>query len=128
MKILFRERFPGHEMFLEKLLAQKRFNARHHLHEIIALARLYHKDDVLRAFDTALEYNVFTVSFLSGYLAKNFQQSFDLTPPPSRVRHCRPPQPSAVTLPTTGSSMSRPEHQSPHPPRARTLLDIHHHS
>ena len=67
-------------MFLEKLLAQKRFNARYHLHEILELAGLYHRDDFENALAISLEYNVFTVSFLSGYLEKNFKQSFDLTP------------------------------------------------
>lgn len=80
MKILFREHFPGHEMFLEKLVAQKRFNARHHLHEILELSRLYHRTDFEHALNISLQYNIFTVSFLSGYLEKNFKQSFDLPP------------------------------------------------
>lgn len=80
MKILFRDQFPAHDMFLEKLLAQKRLNARHHLHEILALARLYHRTDFEQALAISLEYNIFTVSFLSGYLEKNFKQSFDLPP------------------------------------------------
>jgi transposase len=78
LKILFRERFPGHEMFLEKLLAQKRFNARYNLHEILELSRLYHTTDVEHALSVALDYNIFAVSFLAGYLEKNFQQAFDL--------------------------------------------------
>lgn len=80
LKLRFRETFPGHEMFLEKLLAQKRMNARYHLHEILELARLYHTADFENALGVSLQYNVFTVNFLSGYLAKNFQQSFDLAP------------------------------------------------
>jgi transposase len=80
LKLRFRERFPQYEMFLEKLLAQKRMNARYHLHEILELARLYHTTDFENALGVSLQYNVFTVHFLSGYLAKNFQQSFDLAP------------------------------------------------
>jgi len=128
MKILFRERFPGHEMFLEKLLAQKRFNARHHLHEIIALARLYHKDDVVRAFDTALAYNVFTVSFLSGYLAKNFQQSFDLTPPP--ITRTALPDAPAVSRDLADYQLfdESAEHQSPSPSESIQALERPNHS
>lgn len=78
MKILFREHFPGHDMFLEKLLAQRRFNSRYHLHEILELSRLYERADFEHALEISLEYNIFTVSFLSGYLEKHFKQSFDL--------------------------------------------------
>jgi len=80
LKLRFRETFPAHELFLEKLLAQKRMNARYHLHEILELARLYHTVDFENALGVSVQYNVFTVNFLSGYLAKNFQQSFDLVP------------------------------------------------
>lgn len=84
LKILFRESFPAHEMFLQKLLAQKRFNARYNLHEILELARLYHKSDFEHALAVALDYNIFAVSFLAGYLEKNFKQTFDLTSHPTR--------------------------------------------
>jgi hypothetical protein len=80
MKVLFRERFPTHEMFLEKLIAQKRINARHHLHEILELSRLYCPADFESALNISLQYNIFTVSFLSGYLEKNFTHSFDIPP------------------------------------------------
>jgi len=80
LKILFRESFPGHEMFLEKLLAQKRLNARYNLHEIVQLSRLYRKEDFEHALCVALDYNIFAVSFLAGFVEKNFQQVFDLTP------------------------------------------------
>jgi transposase len=77
----FIESFPGQEIFLEKLRAQKRFNARHHLSQMLELARVYHRDDFLKAIAVSLEYNVFTSSFMSGYLEKHFQHTFDL---PSR--------------------------------------------
>ena len=82
----FSESFPGQELFLEKLRAQKRLNARRHLSGMLDLAKLYHKDDFLKAIAVSLEYNVFTVSFMSGYLEKHFQHAFDLParpmPPP----------------------------------------------
>ena len=91
LKLRFRERFPQHEMFLEKLLAQKRMNARYHLNELLELARHYHTADFENALSLALQYNVFTVHFLSGYLAKNFQQSFDLAPRAILARELSPP-------------------------------------
>jgi transposase len=81
LRARFREAFPGYEMFVEKLVAQKRFNARYHLHQILELAKLYHKCDFEAALTVSLDYNVFTVSFLSGYLEKNFKHSFE----PKRV-------------------------------------------
>jgi len=57
---------------------EKRFNARYHLHQILELAKLYHKHDFEAALTVSLDYNVFTVSFLSGYLEKNFTHSFEL--------------------------------------------------
>jgi transposase len=90
----FIESFPGQEIFLEKLRAQKRLNARHHLSQMLELARLYHRDDFLKAIAVSLEYNVFTVSFMSGYLEKHFQHTFDLPP---RV----------ISPPSTGETVSR---------------------
>ena len=81
LRVRFREVFPDHEMFLEKLLAQKRYNARYHLQEILELSKLYRTEDFRRALDISLTYNVFTVKFLSGYLEKHHQQSFDLPAP-----------------------------------------------
>jgi len=98
LKILFREGFPGHEMFLEKLLAQKRFNARYNLHEILELSRLYHKADFERALTVALDYNIFAVSFLAGYLEKHFQQAFDLTPRPISSQGLPPAEPVTRNL------------------------------
>lgn len=91
----FREAFPAHEMFLSKLQAQKRYNARYHLHEILELARLYHKTDFERALSVSLDYNVFTVRFLAGYLEKNCKQSFDLRPV-AQGRTTLPPLPTVA--------------------------------
>jgi transposase len=78
LRLRFRDAFPDHEMFLEKLLAQKRFNARYHLQEILELAKFYSPDDFRRALDTSLSYNVFAVKFISGYLEKHHRQEFEL--------------------------------------------------
>jgi transposase len=86
LRVRFREVFPDHEMFLEKLLAQKRFNARYHLQEILELSTLYTGDDFRRALDISLTYNVFTVKFISGYLEKHHRQSFDLPTAPAISR------------------------------------------
>lgn len=94
LKMRFRQHFPQHELFLEKLLAQKRLNARYHLHEILELAGHYHAADFENALFISLQYNVFTVHFLSGYLAKNFQHSFDLPSRPILAREITtPPEP-----------------------------------
>ncbi len=74
------ESFPGQEMFLEKLKAQKRMNVTNHLHQIISLSKLYTRDDFLEALNKCMEYNVFSHSFISGYLEKNHKQSFKIEP------------------------------------------------
>ena len=91
---VFVESFPGQEIFLEKLRAQKRLNARHHLSQMLDLAKLYHRDDFLTAIAVSLEYNVFTASFMSGYLEKHFQHTFDLPAP-------------ALSPPLTGEVVTR---------------------
>jgi len=80
LKLRFRECFPGQELFLEKLLAQKRTNARSHLAGILDVVQHYHIDDVSRAFQTAISYNIFTCAFIAGFLEKNSHHVFD--PPP----------------------------------------------
>jgi hypothetical protein len=85
LRLSFREHFPEYELFLEKLLAQKRINARYHLAEILQIAPLYGRDDFARALDACLQYNVFTVRFIAGFLEKNFQQAFDLSAKISRT-------------------------------------------
>jgi hypothetical protein len=78
LKQLFLESFPGEEMFIEKLKAQKRINANYQLYQIIELSKLYKKEDFLDAIAKALLYNVFHASFIAGYLEKNFKQSFQI--------------------------------------------------
>jgi ABC-type Fe3+/spermidine/putrescine transport system ATPase subunit len=74
------ESFPGQEMFLEKLKAQKRMNVTNHLHQIISLSKLYTRGDFIEALNKSIEYNVFSHSFISGYLEKNHKQSFKIEP------------------------------------------------
>jgi hypothetical protein len=79
LKQLFLESFPGEEMFIEKLKAQKRINANYQLYQIIELSKLYKKEDFLDAIAKALLYNVFHASFIAGYLEKNFKQTFQIS-------------------------------------------------
>jgi transposase len=79
LKQLFLESFPGEDMFIEKLKAQKRINANYQLYQIIELSKLYQKEDFLDAIAKALLYNVFHASFIAGYLEKNFKQTFRIS-------------------------------------------------
>jgi transposase len=80
LKLKFLEIFPAQEMFIEKIKAQKRINVTSHLHQIISLSKLYTKDDFLKALNKCMEYNVFSHSFVAGYLEKNHKQSFKIEP------------------------------------------------
>jgi transposase len=80
LKAKFLESFPSHEMFVEKLRAQKRINTTNHLHQILSLSKLYTREDFLEAVGKSLEYNVFSYAFISGYLEKNHKQSFRIEP------------------------------------------------
>lgn len=74
----FLESFPGHEMFLEKLQAQKRINARRHLMQFLELAKLYDREDMLEAINVCMQYNVYNGSFVSGYLEKHCRHALTL--------------------------------------------------
>ena len=89
LRILFREAFPGQDLFLEKLQAQKRSNAHRHLYQFLELARLYHKDDMIEAINVCLKYNVFNATFISGFLEKNFHQAFNLPAESIRRYHLK---------------------------------------
>ena len=79
-KAKFLESFPGKEIFVEKLKAQKRMNVNNQLHQILSLSKLYMKEDFVEAINKCLEYNVFNHSFISGYLEKNHKKSFKIEP------------------------------------------------
>jgi len=75
LKIIFLERYPGNELFLEKLKAQKRVNARYHLGRILEIGSYYHPQQVLKVIKLSLDYNVFNYSFFLGYLEKHYHHS-----------------------------------------------------
>jgi len=79
LKKVFLELFPEQNLFLEKLKAQKRINAQHHLYKIIELSKHYKKEDFSCGLQKAFEYNVFNYSFILGYLQKNFTGNYDQT-------------------------------------------------
>lgn len=66
----FRELFPEDGLFLEKLLAQYKFNSTYHLREILSLITSYPKDSLKEAFQIALTYNTFSSRFVKGVLEK----------------------------------------------------------
>lgn len=55
LKEKFLESFPGQEMFVEKLKAQKRMNVNNQLHQILSLSKLYLKEDFMEAINKCLE-------------------------------------------------------------------------
>jgi transposase len=78
LKILFLERYPGSELFLEKLQAQKRINSRYHLGRILEIGSYYQREYVLEVIKLSLDYNVFNYSFFLGYLEKHYQHTIDI--------------------------------------------------
>lgn len=80
LKEKFLESFPEYDLFLDKLIAQKRINAHRQLKQMIYLSNIYCKDDFIEALNKSIEYNVFNHSFISGYLEKNHRQSFKIEP------------------------------------------------
>jgi hypothetical protein len=87
---VFQDLFPEDRLFLEKLLAQCKFNATTQLRQILDLAQVYPRAELRRVFQRGLEYNTFTANFLKGLLHHN--------PPPrsapdlSTLRSGPPPQ------------------------------------
>ena len=79
LKQIFLDTFPEESIFIEKLKAQKRYNANHQLSKIVDLIELYQKDDFIKAIKASLSYNVFHSSFIAGYLEKNFKQTFKVS-------------------------------------------------
>ena len=77
--VSFLESFPGYELFLEKLHAQKRLNPRRHLFQILEIAKMYLPSDFCKALDLSLEYNVFTSAFIKGVLEKNCKQTTEVS-------------------------------------------------
>jgi len=110
LRELFSEAFPGNELFVEKLQAQKRTNAKTHLYQVLELAKLYQKEDMMKAIKLCMEYNVFNASFISGYLEKNFRQTVTLPREPLHYHITREP----VTRPLS-------EYKLPEQPQGDTV-------
>lgn len=64
----FQTRFPDQQVFLDRLLAQYAVNPVRHLRGILELADHYPPSAMLAAFQTACEYNTYSVGFLRGVL------------------------------------------------------------
>lgn len=64
----FKTRFPDSTLFLEKLLAQYKFNATDQLRRIMSLADYYSFDVMKAAFEQGLIHNTFSGSFIRGIL------------------------------------------------------------
>lgn len=79
LKVRFMESFPDYELFVEKLHAQKRINPRRHLFQILEIAKLYHVDDVRKAIDQSMEYNIFTAHFIKGMLEKECSHTTEIS-------------------------------------------------
>ncbi len=60
--------FPEHRWFADKVKTQKRINPSYHLTRICEMAKYYHKEDMIKAFDLCYQYNLFTANFIRGYL------------------------------------------------------------
>lgn len=67
----FREKFPGHQWFMDKLKVQKRINPGYHLTQIIALSKFYEDIDIQKAFEETARYNMYSHTLVKAYLEKN---------------------------------------------------------
>ncbi len=76
----FQARFPDQQPFLERLLAQYAVNPVRHLRGLLDLATHYPASAMAAAFQTALTYNTYSVSFLRGVLQ---YQAQPLAPSPA---------------------------------------------
>ncbi len=73
LKKAFLESFPQESLFMEKLLAQYKWNAHAHLRNILELAALFPVENIREAFSLAMSYNTFSSHFIRGVLEKNYQ-------------------------------------------------------
>lgn len=71
LSLKFTELFPEHQWFLDKLKTQKKINPGYHLTRIIELAKLYHKDDMVKAFLICENYNTYNYTIIKGHLEKH---------------------------------------------------------
>jgi len=71
----FIEQYPEQGWFLDKLKTQKRINYSYHLSQILIIADYYPYDALVKAFFSCKDYNVYTCSFIKGYLENNFSSA-----------------------------------------------------
>lgn len=82
----FQARFPDQQPFLERLLAQYAINPVRHLRGILDLATLYPPAAMTAAFQTALTYNTYSVTFLRGVLQHQAQPLAPMPIPSGALR------------------------------------------
>lgn len=68
LSLMFLERFPAHQGFLDRLKAQKRLNPAYHLTRVMDLAAYYVSEDLEAAFGACHYYNAYNAGFVKGYL------------------------------------------------------------
>jgi hypothetical protein len=73
----FLTEYPDYKNFIDRLSAQKRLNPSYHLQKILAVSKLYSKQDFVEGLNYSIKYNVFSYQFIEGYLSKNHKHSFD---------------------------------------------------
>ncbi|OVE79786.1 hypothetical protein BVY01_01585 [bacterium I07] len=64
----FLDRFPDYGWFVDHLKTQKRINPNYHLTQILDTAQFFASQDMEKAFAACRKYNVYTSSFVRGYL------------------------------------------------------------
>jgi transposase len=79
LKLRFLENFPDYGLFVEKLHAQKRIDPRRHLFQILEIVKLYHVDDVRKAFDYSIDNNIFTAHLIKGVLEKDCTRTTEIS-------------------------------------------------
>ena len=57
--------------YLDKLKVQKRINPHYHLTQIIELMKYYDNADMRKAFEVSNNYNMYSYTFIEGYLQKH---------------------------------------------------------
>ena len=63
--------FPEYILFLEKLHSQKKYHFKNHLGRIVGLKEIYSIENIKKALDSCLDYNVFSYDYVYAYLTNN---------------------------------------------------------
>lgn len=78
----FQARFPDAGRFLDKLLAQYKFNATDQLRRILTFADSYPQEVMKSAFEQALVYNTFSANFVRAILEQLTTENLEVSCPP----------------------------------------------